>query len=146
MSVAISRLLVTSLCMCDPPIVWTLLCEQALCCLDSVVWGSPLLYELCCMDGQAPPQSNLCGRVDAVYTTSSWPTQQIGKLASSGKKTGSDLHCNFLSDPCVHGVRSMGPNSLTAVHWVHWVGQLCRLLRFNWCDSGWWRYQLNTNR
>ena len=41
----------------------------------------------------------------------------------------------FLSDPGVPGVRSMGP---VLSHWV----TLCRL---NWCDSGWWRYKLNTN-
>ena len=42
----------------------------------------------------------------------------------------------FLSDPGVPGARSMDPvvsNLLT-----HWEG-FCRL---NWCDSGWWRYQL----
>ena len=44
---------------------------------------------------------------------------------------------HFLSDPGVPGVRSMGPvlsHSQTEL-------PLCRL---NWCDSGWWRYQLNT--
>ena len=38
------------------------------------------------------------------------------------------LKC-FLSDPGVPGVRSLGPDVTN---------------RLNWCDSGWWRYQLNT--
>ena len=40
-----------------------------------------------------------------------------------------------LLDPGKPGVRSMAPgcNSNTS-------------LRLKWCDSGWWRYQLNTNR
>ena len=42
---------------------------------------------------------------------------------------------SFLSDPGVPGVRSMGP-SLS-----NW-GRFCR---YNWCDSAFWRYQLNTN-
>ena len=44
----------------------------------------------------------------------------------------------FLSDPGKPGVRSMGPDvcpSLTPR----------RCVRLNWCDSGWWGYQLNTN-
>ena len=44
----------------------------------------------------------------------------------------------FLSDPGVPGVRSMGP---VLSHWLS-LRPLCRL---NWCDSGRWRYQLNTN-
>ena len=44
----------------------------------------------------------------------------------------------FLSDPGVPGVRSMGPVV------SHWVSEL-PLCRLNWCDSGWWRYELNTN-
>ena len=47
-----------------------------------------------------------------------------------------------LSDLGVPGVRSMGPvvsHSLAALEWL-----FCKLIWF-WCDSGWWRYQLNTN-
>ena len=42
----------------------------------------------------------------------------------------------FLSDPGVPGVRSMGPVSLTHSK---------TFLKLNWCDSGLWRYQVNTN-
>ena len=42
----------------------------------------------------------------------------------------------YLSDPGEPGVRSMGPG---VSNWVHPRG----LLRLNWCDSGWWRSQLN---
>ena len=46
----------------------------------------------------------------------------------------------FLSDPGKPGVQSLGPDALQSE-------MLCRL---NWCDSGWWRYQLmptdNANR
>ena len=45
----------------------------------------------------------------------------------------------FLSDPGVPGVRSMGP-----VLW-NWLTDWESFCRLNWCDSGWWRYQLNTN-
>ena len=57
--------------------------------------------------------------------------------------TVKEIHCfaifiPFLSDPGVPGVRSMGP---VVFHWLTEL-PLCRL---NWCDSGWWRYELNTN-
>ena len=41
----------------------------------------------------------------------------------------------FLSAPGIPEVRSMGPS----------VSHRVALLRLNWCDSGWWRYQINTN-
>ena len=41
-----------------------------------------------------------------------------------------------LLDPGLPGVRSLGQSVF------NWVRDLCWL---NWCDSGWWRYQLNTN-
>ena len=42
---------------------------------------------------------------------------------------------DLLSDPGIHGVRSMGPcvSNWETLGWL------------NWCDSGWWRYQRNTN-
>ena len=43
----------------------------------------------------------------------------------------------FLSDPGVPGVRSMGPDL------SKWLSDSDMLLKLNWCDSGWWRYQLN---
>ena len=43
----------------------------------------------------------------------------------------------FLSDPGVPGVRSLGPDVRHSYK---------TFLRLNWCDSGWWRYQLNTNQ
>ena len=41
----------------------------------------------------------------------------------------------FLSDPGKPGVRSMGRD----------VPPSHTFSRLNWCDSGWWRYQVNTN-
>ena len=45
----------------------------------------------------------------------------------------------WLSDPGKPGVRSLGPDVRPSVTNYK---TLCRL---NWCDSGWWGYQLNTN-
>ena len=45
----------------------------------------------------------------------------------------------FLSYPGKPGVRSLGPDVRPPLS--EWK-TLCRL---NWCDSGWWGYQLNTN-
>ena len=39
------------------------------------------------------------------------------------------------SDPGKPGVRSLGPD----------VTNSKRFVRLNWCDSGWWRYQVNTS-
>ena len=50
------------------------------------------------------------------------------------------LMVNFLSDPGVPGVRSMGP---VVSNWVSEYETFCKL---NWCDSGWWRYQRNAPR
>ena len=41
----------------------------------------------------------------------------------------------FLSDPGIPGVRSMCPS----------LSNYDTFFRLNWCDSGWWGYQLNTN-
>ena len=45
----------------------------------------------------------------------------------------------FLSDPGKPGVRSLGPDVR------QWVSEWVMFLKLNWCHSGWWRYQLNTN-
>ena len=45
---------------------------------------------------------------------------------------------NFLPDPGVSGVQSMGPGLSNYLH-------PRTLLRLCWCDSGWWWYQLNTS-
>ena len=45
----------------------------------------------------------------------------------------------FLSDPGVPGVRSMGPVV------SHSLTESKTFVKLNWVDSGWWRYQLNTN-
>ena len=49
----------------------------------------------------------------------------------------------FLSDPGKPGVRSLGPDVCPSLS--EWVSEWDTLLRLNWCDSGWWRYQVNTN-
>ena len=46
---------------------------------------------------------------------------------------------NFLPDPGVSGVRSMGPGVSI------YVTTSRSFVKLYWCDYGWWWYQLNTN-
>ena len=64
--------------------------------------------------------------------------EQPGCTELNNNTTGWKMFLSFLSDPGKPGVRSLGPDVRPSV---------CpyTLLRLNWCDSGWWRYQVNTN-
>ena len=92
--------------------------------LDQIRW---IFGKLCCAFFRRPEnlQRNLFGLA--------------GPPPFSPKKITEKTICKnfdkFLSDPGVSGVWYMGPVLSN-------TDNFCRL---NWCDSGWWRYKLNTN-
>ena len=58
----------------------------------------------------------------------------------------SDIPYFFKSDLYFYWTQlSLGSDLWVRMSVTDWLTDWATLLRLNWCDSGWWRYQLNTN-
>ena len=105
------------------------------------VWGETVQGAdrlcLCCLAGAAAPF--LSSVTFCLVTISQIERQQMIKLSNL---TCIDWQCTLV-DRFIIGPRCpwgpiYGSGSLSQTNW----DTFCRL---NWCDSGWWRYQLDTN-